>query len=85
MIWLHDDGRLIRSVRIALGMNPAEFASLLAGRLGWEVPVGVLLGWESQAGKPPASVMALVRELARDCRSSRPMDGDSREDVREAT
>jgi len=89
VIWLHADGQLIRSVRLALGLSPSEFARLLSSRYWSEVPVAVLLGWEADAGKPPAGVLAAVRDVAEQCLDE-PAVRDrvhdtSQEDLREAT
>ena len=76
LIWLHGDGHLLESIRLALEMGHTEFAQLLGLRLGWNVPTAVLRVWEAGQVEPPDEVFDVAQTLT-ESRYSPPAPVDS--------
>jgi len=64
VVWLHRDGRLLVSVRLAAELDHEQFAQDLAVHLGWQVPASVLRAWERGECAPPRQVRDAIRKLA---------------------
>ncbi len=64
LIWLHDGGKLLRSVRLACQMSEAQFGDALGAELGWLVPASLVRAWERGRGAPPRKVLDVARIFA---------------------